>query len=215
MAKKNDLVNRFRVLEKFEEENIDPSLSWLNPPPHWKAGSGCLTVRTAPGSDFWQRTHYGFQRDSGHLLRLFCEESFLAETRVRFVPVHRYDQAGLMVRFSPDCWLKASVEFEPDGPSKLGVVVTNRGYSDWSIQLVDPKIREASFRVIRSRCDYTVESTAASELDREFSPIRVCHLEGQGRAECGVYACSPEGEGLKAEFEYLSVGPGPGSAPEA
>ena len=32
---------------------------------------------------------------------------------VAFNPVHRYDQAGLMVRVSPTCWLKTSVEHEP------------------------------------------------------------------------------------------------------
>lgn len=210
-------MNRCWVSERFENEEMAPGLNWLNPPPHWETGGGYLGVQTARGSDFWQRTHYGFQRDTGHLLCLSCEENFVAETKVRFAPVHRFDQAGLMVRLSPDCWLKTSIEFEPDAPSKLGVVVTNRGYSDWSIQLVDPSIREASFRVIRSGADYTVESTAASELSERFSPIRICHLEErQPQVECGVYACSPEGEGFRAEFEYLSIRPGngPGSEPQ-
>lgn len=43
-------------------------------------------------------------------------------------------EAGLMVRFSKDTWLKTSVEYIPDDNSKLGVVVTKNGYSDWSSQ---------------------------------------------------------------------------------
>ena len=55
-------------------------------------------------------------------------------TKVKSKPANRYDQAGLMVRFSKDTWLKTSVEYIPDDNSKLGVVVTKNGYSDWSSQ---------------------------------------------------------------------------------
>ena len=44
----------------------------------------------------------------------------IVTARIRSYPAHQYDQAGLMVRFSSDCWLKTSVEFEPDSPSQLG-----------------------------------------------------------------------------------------------
>ena len=49
-------------------------------------------------------------------------------------PVHQYDQAGLMVRLNTQCRLKTSVQFEEEGPNSPGVVVTNAGYSDWSVQ---------------------------------------------------------------------------------
>lgn len=35
---------------------------------------------------------------------------------------------------SENCWLKTSLEYIPEGPSHLGAVVTNNGYSDWSTQ---------------------------------------------------------------------------------
>jgi len=37
-----------------------------------------------------------------------------------------------MVYFSPDCWIKTSIELEHEGLLKLGAVVTNKGISDWS-----------------------------------------------------------------------------------
>lgn len=74
------------------------------------------------------------QADSGHALQAEIDSDLEMTTEVRFEPIHQYDQAGLLVRFSPSCWLKTSVEYEPDGPSRLGVVVTNRGYSDSSTQ---------------------------------------------------------------------------------
>jgi regulation of enolase protein 1 (concanavalin A-like superfamily) len=81
-----------------------------------------------------QKTHYGFGADNGHLLFKELTGDFVMTTQVRFHPVHPYDQAGLMVRVSPSCWLKTSVEYEPDSPSRLGAVVTNHAYSDWSTQ---------------------------------------------------------------------------------
>jgi regulation of enolase protein 1 (concanavalin A-like superfamily) len=56
--------------------------------------------------------------------------------RLNFVGTlsRQYDQAGLMVRVSPDFWIKTSVEFEPSGPSRLGAVAANYGYSDWSAE---------------------------------------------------------------------------------
>jgi len=59
--------------------------------------------------------------------------NFVVTTKVRFFPKHQYDQAGLMIRVDGIHWIKMSVEYELEEPPKLGVVVTNRGYSDWSL----------------------------------------------------------------------------------
>ena len=64
-----------------------------------------------------------------------------------------------MVRLSPECWLKTSVEFEPGEPSRLGAVITNHGWSDWSTQDLDPALaRDVAFRVTRRGADYLVEA---------------------------------------------------------
>ena len=75
---------------------------------------------------------------------------FVMTTHVSFEPVHQYDQAGLMVRLSADCWLKTSVEYEPGATNRLGVVVTNAGYSDWSTQEVPASQLQVWLRVERS-----------------------------------------------------------------
>jgi uncharacterized protein len=59
-----------------------------------------------------------------------------------------------MVRLSPDCWLKASVEYQSHGPDSLGAVVTNGGWSDWSIQPVSKDITAIGLRVRREGPDY-------------------------------------------------------------
>ena len=179
---------------------------WWNPPARAEIRDSRLVVATQAGTDFWQRTHYGFRADNGHcLLADWNRGDFVLSAFVRFHPVHQYDQAGLIVRLSPDCWLKTSVEYEPDGPNRLGAVVTNAGWSDWSTQDVPKALEAVALRVRRDGADYTVEY--ASEAAGPWSQIRIAHLaEDTGAAvQCGLYACSPKGEGFVAEFDDLRL----------
>jgi uncharacterized protein len=138
--------------------HLSNRLAWFCPPTRWTYDLHRSRLQIEPDAptDFWQRTHYGFQADNGHFL--FTEEpaDFTLRVFVQFRPQHQYDQAGLMVRLSPDCWLKTSIEFEPGRPSRLGAVVTNHGYSDWSTQDFDPARDTVHFRVARTGDDYLI-----------------------------------------------------------
>ena len=79
-----------------------------------------FVVEPAGGTDFWQRTHYGFQADSGHFLYLEAAGDWDLSTEVRFAPAHQYDQAGLLVRLSPECWLKTSSSSSRKGRAGSG-----------------------------------------------------------------------------------------------
>jgi uncharacterized protein len=192
------------LLERFRSPCIDARLRWLNEPARWSIGDEGLHIEPEAGTDFWQRTHYGFIADSGHALQAEMHGDLEMTTEVRSEPIHRYDQAGLLVRFSPSCWLKTSVEYEPDGPSRLGVVVTNRGYSDWSTQDVSRERRNAWLRVRRCGSDFRVE---ASEEGSCWSQLRIAHLdrEPSAVAHWGLYACSPGGNGYVATFSFLRL----------
>ena len=133
--------------------------TWHCEPGHWTVGDSELRVHPDAPTDFWQRTHYGFRVDNGHFLHHDVTGDFILSVCVRFHPVHQYDQAGLMVRVSEDCWLKSSVEFEPSGPCRLGVVVTNHGYSDWSTQDFPADIEAVWLRVRREADDYIIDSS--------------------------------------------------------
>ena len=195
--------------EGFDGPGLDPRLGWCNPPVRAELETSRLVVASAAGTDFWQRTHYGFRADNGHFLFAAWAGDFVLTTTVRFCPVHQYDQAGLMVRLSPACWLKTSVEFEPDRPSRLGAVVTNHGWSDWSTQDVPHGLDAIALRVRREGADYIVEHAAADRGGPpDWSQMRIAHLaedEGSGPVRCGLYACSPKGAGFVAEFEHLSI----------
>ncbi|MBL0159046.1 MAG: DUF1349 domain-containing protein [Bryobacterales bacterium] len=192
--------------ENFDHEQLDARLEWHCEPSHWMIDreQRVLCVEPDAPTDFWQRTHNVQSADSGHFLGLEVNGDFVMTTHVSFEPVHRYDQAGLMVRVSPECWLKTSVEFEPDGASALGAVVTNFGYSDWSTQAFAPGAGEVWLRVRREGDDYIVDSSADGHA---WHQIRMAQLhEGRGRAVvCGLYACSPKGAGFSAEFSRLTI----------
>jgi uncharacterized protein len=205
-------MGRMIIDENFRGERHDARLLWHHPPSRWSMGASGLVVFPDAATDFWQRTHYGFRADNGHFLGLPVPGDFLLTTRVRFHPVHQYDQAGLMVRYSPQCWLKTSVEFELEGPCRLGAVVTQGGYSDWSTQDFPRERNEVDLRVRKAGNDFTVEYSdprlpcnvgeAAA-----WTQIRLAHLECAEGAPllAGLYACSPKGAGFRAEFEFLRV----------
>jgi hypothetical protein len=191
--------------ERFKGPVLDACLQWFNPPQAWSLESAGLTVRPAAKTDFWQQTHYGFRADNGHFLYLEAPGDFSLTTKVCFHPVRLYDQAGLMVRVRPSCWIKTSVEYESRGPSKLGAVVTNHGCSDWSLQDFPRGQNQVRLRIRRKGQDFLVEWGPGA--GRTWELLRVAHLhEGAGRPmQCGLYACSPKGSGFRAEFGFLRV----------
>ena len=112
----------------------DIRLRWRCEPSNWSVPAGRLVIAPDAPTDFWSKTHYGFEADNGHFLYANIAGDFVLSAEILMTPRHQYDQAGLMVRLSKSCWLKASIEFEPDKMNRLGAVVTNAGYSDWSTQ---------------------------------------------------------------------------------
>lgn len=190
--------------EGFQSSSVDARLRWFCEPAQWVVlpDEGGLEIATDAATDFWQRTHYGFQADNGHFLHLPVEGDFVMETFVAFRGLHQYDQAGLLVRFHPDCWLKTSVEYEPEGANRLGAVVTRGGFSDWSTQDVDASVGSIGLRVTREGSTFVVE--AAIETGH-WSQIRLAHLDGEGAAMAGLYACSPKGAGFRPRFRFLRI----------
>jgi regulation of enolase protein 1 (concanavalin A-like superfamily) len=200
------------LFETFEKPTLDNRLHWYCPPRQWSIQKSSLAIEPDAKTDYWQKTHYGFAVENGPFLFLELEGDFILTTRVRFYPAHQYDQAGLMVRYSSDFWIKTAVEHEPDGLARLGAVVTDHGYSDWSTQNVSSSLRELEFQIKREGDDFLVyyrEDNPPGERDtqKDWTQIRMAHLEPSEATaiQCGLYACSPIEAGFKAEFDYLKV----------
>lgn len=176
---------------------------WFNEAPEYTFDRG-LRLHTRGDTDFWQRTHYGFQRDDGHCLFTRLGGDFVMTCHVAFEPCTQYDQCGLMVRVDPEHWIKLSTEYEDETLSRLGSVVTNAGWSDWATQDVDSSIRQRWYRITRERDDFTLESSEDGTLWRQ---MRITHLHNAHQSlEAGIYACSPQGNGFYCTFHSFAIG---------
>jgi uncharacterized protein len=196
--------------ESFSSPSFSSRLRWRSAPAHWHIdqASKCLRITPDAGTDFWQRTHYGFEADNGHFLYLEASDDFVLTTKVTSHPIHQYDQAGLMVRVSPACWLKTSVEFEPHGLNRLGAVVTNAQLSDWSTQPLAKEVNTVWFRVRAESSDYIVDSSLNGKHWDQIRMARLHERPSVASVSCGLYACSPNGAGYEAVFSFLSFEPG-------
>jgi uncharacterized protein len=193
--------------ETFSSQTLDPHLRWHCEPAHWRidAASNALVVQPNANTDFWQRTHYGFEADNGHFLYCETEGDFVLTTQVAFEAKHQYDQAGLMVRISPSCWLKTSIEFEPHEENRLGAVVTNAQYSDWSTQPIAKAVQALWLRVRAEGADYVVESSLDGARWTQLRMARLHERAAVTSVQCGLYACSPKEAGYRAVFSSFSL----------
>lgn len=169
---------------------------WLNPPPSVERDGNALLVTAARGSDLWQRTSYGFRRDSGHALLEPVERGRAVE--VTFVAGARgtFEQAGLLVRVDESSWVKAGVEVS-DGELQLSAVVTS-GASDWSTAPV-PAWSDRSVTVRASLAADAV--TVRARVDAEpFRLVRLAPLPVAGLLRAGPYCCAPETDGFRTRF---------------
>lgn len=179
------------------------ALRWLNAPLESELSGGALRVKTRKATDFWQRTFYGFRRDTGHFL--FKEVSGDFTASVRFIGQYEslYDQAGLMLRIDDAHWVKTGIEYT-DGERHLSVVVTNE-YSDWSVLPYRAAAPEVSIRLTRH--GEAIRVQYADPASGKWVMARLAYLPPQDPVQIGIMCCSPEREGFEVTFRDFTVGP--------
>ncbi|MDO3412694.1 DUF1349 domain-containing protein [Saccharibacillus sp. CPCC 101409] len=183
------------------------SLKVTTEPQSLETANGALELHTLPDTDFWLKTHYGFERYNGHVLYDEIEGDFEAVTELTMDPQYTFDQAGLFVGVDRDNWLKTSVEYIPEGPSHLGAVVTRDGYSDWSTRNADSDIfaHRLQFKIVREGEDFLIHARRAGG---EWEQLRIAHLRCPGgqALKVGLYAASPGTEGgFKTTFYSFEI----------
>jgi regulation of enolase protein 1 (concanavalin A-like superfamily) len=177
-------------------------MNWFNEPASCSRDGEQLTIRTAPGTDFWRKTHYGFIRDNGHFLPHQVEGDFIAEADFDGAYRDLYDQAGLMVRENERTWVKAGIEFVA-GMRNASVVVT-RDYSDWSVLPLERSAEQFSLRIER---EGGALSVFYSETGQNFRLLRIAFLTETRNLQVGPMAASPEGSGFDVTFGRFVVRP--------
>lgn len=181
-----------------KNDKIHDNYYWYNKP-KFDIKKNRLHIITSPETDFWQNTHYNFQRDNGHCLLTKIEKDFSITVRAEFMPQKQYDQCGLMIRIDSQNWIKASVEYETKTHSRLGSVVTNFGYSDWATIDIHSEINSKWYRIQCKQNDFLIEY---SDDGCKWKQLRIAHLLSDYKAmNVGIYACSPMESSFEAIFD--------------
>lgn len=179
-------------------------LEWTRAPEQYTIGEDKVEITTQPFTDLWQRTYYHFRNDNAPVLQLKTDEKYFSfVVKTEFDTKVRYDQCGVAMYLDSDNWLKASMEYENDKIQRLGSVVTNNGYSDWSSVDVDAGIKSMWFRLSRRDDDFCIENSVDGV---NFKQMRICHMFSvKDTIRFGIYACSAENSSFKATFTDMEV----------
>lgn len=194
---------RAKAMNKIKlDEDIFNDFYWLNEPEEYYFENE-LVIKTEPETDFWQRTHYGFRNDSGHVLLTDLKEDFSFAAKFKFEPQNKYDQCGIMLRLDSENWIKISTEYEDQEISRLGSVVTNQGYSDWATEDISSEINAVWYKVSKRGNDFLIENSFDG---KKWSQMRITHLHQDfEEIKVGVYACSPKESSFKAKIQEIII----------
>ena len=179
-------------------------MKWIREPKQYEVTEDKVEIITEPHTDLWQRTYYHFRNDNAPVLQLETGEQFFSfVVKTDFDTKVRYDQSGIVMYLDSDNWLKASMEFENDQIQRLGSVVTNNGYSDWSSVDVDASVKSIWFRFSRREDDFCIENSVDGV---NFKQMRICHMfHAKEKINLGIYACSAEDSSFKATFTDMEI----------
>ncbi len=185
-------------------DSMDARLVWFNQP-EFRIQDGRVRITTESDTDFWQKTHYGFSRDSGHCLLCTVNSDFSLKVKTDFAAKNQYDQCGLIVRLDGENWIKTSAEYEDGEHYRLGSVATNLGFSDWATIDVKTPLTSMWYRIQSKNklCDYLIEYSYDGKV---WNQQRITHLlKSAGEVKIGLYACSPNKGGFNADFSFFEL----------
>lgn len=179
-------------------------LKWTRAPKQYKITEKSIEIITEPHTDLWQRTYYHFRNDNAPVLQMETDEKYFSfVVKTEFDTKVRYDQSGIVMYLDSENWFKASMEYENEYIQRLGSVVTNNGYSDWSSVDVDASIKSVWFRLSRRDDDFCIENSTDGI---NFKQMRICHMFNvEDRVKFGIYACSAENSSFKAIFTDMEI----------
>lgn len=186
-------------MRKFRKEN----LFWINEPQTYLINDDKITIVTEPGTDYWQRTYYGFQNDNAPaLLMKVTDRHFSFVVKTEFDSKNRFDQCGVIIYQNSDNWIKGSIEYENKKFQRLGSVVTNHGYSDWATTDIPAAQKYMYYRLSRRDSDFCIENSYDGV---NYNQMRIAHLfQGEEEIQIGIYACSPENSSFEAVFSEIA-----------
>ncbi|MEK4073287.1 DUF1349 domain-containing protein [Paenibacillus amylolyticus] len=170
---------------------------WTKEPVAARMDGDRFVVEAREGSDFWENTFYGFCHRDGHAMLAPWDGTEAIEVSFDLSSfTELYDQAGLMLWYGEDQWIKAGVEVN-DGVAHVGAVVTDT-YSDWSLSPVP----EWGGRIVTIRASYSNEAVVirARTDEHPWRTIRVARFAYPTNKHAGPFLCSPKRAGFEVAF---------------
>lgn len=181
------------------------TFQWVHAPKNFVLAEKEIQITTEPGTDYWQRTYYGFQNDNAPTFLKNIVGDFSFSVRTDFDSKKQFDQCGIILYQNSENWVKASIEYENGRFSRLGSVVTNMGYSDWATTDISTDTKTMWYRLSRRGPDFFIEASVDGAV---FKQLRVLHMHQPIEvARVGIYACSPVQSSFTAKFSDFKLGP--------
>lgn len=173
--------------------------SWTNEPVAAVVDEhGHLHVEAVEGSDYWQKTMYGFENSNGHAYLTPWKPSDAMEVTLRLDAFDgRFEQGGLMVWHSPTKWIKTGFELN-DGILYIGAVATDE-YSDWSLFPI-PQGWMGQELTMRASVIEDAIMIRARVTESNWVTLRATRFPYADALQAGPYLCAPDSKGLKIRF---------------
>jgi regulation of enolase protein 1 (concanavalin A-like superfamily) len=175
-------------------------MTWMNPPESSKQDGYKLIVRSRAKTDFWRKTTHGYITDNGHFFHMLVEGEFTFQGCTSGKYAALYDQAGLMVRFGEENWMKCGTEFF-DGRRHASVVFT-RDFSDWSTMPDFSDTLAVWWRAVRRK--YSMQISCSLD-GQNFTTVREGFFPPRSEVQVGIMCAAPEGPGFEATFSDLKL----------
>ncbi len=174
---------------------------WQNEPTFWSGTSTDLYVLADPLTDFWWPPEGEEPRSSGHFRWTAVKGDFVCKVSIESDVANQSDHCGLMVRASPDSWLKAGLELV-DGVVHFTLVET-AGQSRMSLRETPPGTRNVDLRIVsRSRAVRVLYRVPG--MDR-YDVGGLVVLPGSNCLNVGMMCASPKGPGFVSQFSNWSL----------
>lgn len=175
-------------------------MEWLNPPLQWNSDNGNVDITVEAGTDYWQITHYGFNRDNGPFYYKEVTGEFEALVKVKGHYQEQYHQAGLMIRIDEQNWIKTGIEYM-DGVQHVSAVVT-RNSSDWSVIPCSDNPSSIWLKLLR-KDDYVEIRYSMDNINYQL--LRLAYFPPSVKVKIGMFAAAPGKQKFTVHFESFTV----------
>lgn len=178
------------------------ALTWINQPKHSTLTEREIVIHTSPDTDFWRGTYYGLEYNNAPAAVIVSYDPFWSlKANVSFESKIFFDQCGLCIYLDENNWMKSGIEYQSNGFQQLFSVVTNNGYSDWSMANLDRPAHSMYYRLSRRNSDFLLEHSVDGE---HFNMMRMFHLaHAKETVKVGFFASSPGDSSFAAHFSEI------------